>query len=121
AIANKTHTLASNVADAANFTTAYPSGSVQADLIGSTGAVIFDKSTQALYRQGTGGFTLTFGSSNITVTNDSDVTWLSGAELILSFGDSDVDGSYNADVRVTGIADLTAATGTASDTIADVG
>lgn len=121
AIANKTHILASNVADAATFTTVYPTGSNQAALMNSTGAVIVDTSTQVVYRQGAGGFTLTFGSSDITVTNDSDVTWNAGAELILSFGDTAHDSSYNADLRVGGIVALTAATGTASNTIADAG
>lgn len=121
ATTNKTQVLAANVADGATLTVTYPAGVVQADLVGSTSGVIVDKSTQAVYRQGAGGFTAVFGASNVTVTNDSDVTWAAGAELIISFGDTTKGGSYNADVRVSGIADLTAATGTASATIADVG
>jgi len=119
ALVNKKHTLASNVADSANFTTAYPSGVTQADLIGSTGGVVVVE--QDVIRQGAGGFTVAFGSSNITVTNDSDYTWPAGAELILSFGDSTNDGSYNPAIRAGGIVALTTSVGTASDTIADVG
>jgi hypothetical protein len=118
ALANKKHTLASAVAQAANFTTTYPSGTVQADLIQSTGGrLVIDGS---VYKQGAGGFTLTFGASNITVVNDSGVTWAAGSEVILSFGTSDKAGSFNPGIRNGGIVPLTAATGTASDTIVDV-
>lgn len=93
ALANKTHTLASAVADDATFTTAYPSGQTQASLRGSTGGQItVDGDT---YSQGSSGVEFLFGASNITVTNRSGVTWASGEEVILSFGRTDRNGSYN--------------------------
>lgn len=119
ALANKKHTLASAVAQGANFTTTYPSGVVQADLINSLGGRLVVEGNAL--KQGAGGFTLVFGASNITVTNDSGVTWSAGAEVILSFGVSDKMGNFNPAIRTGGIVALTAATGTASDTVADVG
>ena len=95
ALGNIKHTLASNVADGATFTTAYPSGTNQDALTGSTGGVIVDQTTQAVWKQGAGGFTVSFGASTITITNDSDVTWAAGDDLVLSFGDVAINGSYN--------------------------
>ncbi|MFB9795263.1 hypothetical protein ACFFQG_32200, partial [Shinella granuli] len=63
----------------------------------------------------------TFGLSNITITNNTGVTWAAGSNLLASFGDNTDDGSYNADVRVDAIVSLTAATGTTGNTVADVG
>ena len=121
ALANKNHTLASNVANSATFTTTYPTGFAQADLIGSVGAVVADMSNQAVWKQGAGGFTLVFGSSDITFTNDSGVQWNAGSELILSFGDNTLKGSFNQATRVGGVVPLTVSVGTGSNTIADVG
>lgn len=122
ALANKTHSLVSAVAQAGTFTTSYPAGSTQASLLGSVGGQIFVGGTQALYRQQAGGFSLTFNTSDITVTNDSGVTWPAGETLTISFGTNEtVFGDYNQSTRVRGITALTASTGTASDTIPDAG
>lgn len=122
ALANKSHTLASAVAQGGTFTTAYPAGSTQTSLIGSSFGRIIRDASQADYKQGTGGFTLTFNTSDITVTNDSGVTWAAGETLTMSFGTNEtVPGSYNTSTRVRGITALTASTGTASDTIPDAG
>jgi len=97
AIANKTHTLASAVADDATFTTSYPAGTTQASLQGSTGGQLVIGST--VYNQGSDpGVTFSFGASLITVTNKSNVSFASGAEVILSFGRTDRNGSYNLTV-----------------------
>ena len=119
ALANIKTVLAAAVADGATLTLAYPSGFTQAKLNGSTGGQI--AINQDRWKQGAGGFTVAFGPSDITVTNDSDVSWPKDAEVIASFGDTTQDGSYNPDIRQGPIASLTAATGTASNTVADVG
>lgn len=111
--------LASAVADDGTFTLAYPAGVTQAKLLGSTGGqMVVDGDLK--YAQGASGFTVVFGSSNMTVTNTTGAALPIGSELILSFGDDTLNGGYNPGVRVSGIAALAAATGTAG-TVADVG
>ena len=115
--------LASAVADEGTVAIAYPTGLTQALLLGSTGGKVAIGNND-VYPQAASGVAVAFafGASTITVTNNTDVTWAAGSELIASFGDTTNDGSYNADVRVMpAIAALTAASGTASDTIAAVG
>lgn len=94
AIANKTHTIATLVADDGTFTTAYPSGSNQALLQGSKrGQVNVDG---ARWLQGVDpGFDFAFGASTITITNRTGASLAAGAQLILSFGRTDRLGSYN--------------------------
>ncbi len=94
AIATTKYTLASAVADGGTFTVAYPSGTDQALLTGTTGSSIAINAND-VWKQGSGGATFTFGASNITVTNDSDVTWAAGSEVVISFGRRDINGSYN--------------------------
>lgn len=112
-------TLASSVANAATFTVSYPSGITQAMLLGSTGGKMVVNG-DAVFNQGASGFTAVFGSSNITVTNTTGASLASGAVIDISFGDNTQNGRYDNGVRVRGVTALTAATGTASDTIADV-
>jgi hypothetical protein len=122
AIANTTVTLAAAVANGATVTVAYPAGTNQARLIGSTGgsaAINNDVYDQAPSGAGTVAFT--FGASDITVTNNSGITWPIQSTLVLGFGDTTKSGSYNPSMKGSGPVALTAATGTASDTIADVG
>lgn len=86
-------TLVSAVADAGTVDVAYPTGTNQAGLTGSTGGeVTVDQSS---YDQGAGGVTFAFGASAITITNDTGFTWPAGAELYASFGQTDIQGSYN--------------------------
>lgn len=88
--------LASAVADAGTVTVAYPTGTTQASLTDSTGGVVsIDDGAGGTFDQGAGGFTVSFGASNITITNDSDITWPAGATLYASFGQTDINGSYN--------------------------
>lgn len=122
AIANKRHQMVADVANGATFTTAYPTGTTQASLLGSTGGQLIynqDKYPQAASGAGTVAFT--FGASNITITNNTGVTLPAGSDLRLSFGKTDRKGSYNPAIAGVAPTSLTAATGTASDTIADVG
>lgn len=118
ALAVTTVTLATDVANNGTFTVSYPTGSNQALLRGSTGGrMVVD--ADASFGQGAGGFTAAFGASNITVTNTTGATLTAGRVITISFGDPTVAGRYETGARVTGIIDLTATVGTASDTIAD--
>lgn len=94
AIANKTHTLTSAVADDGTFTTSYPAGTTQASLQGSTGGqLVID---QTVWQQDVDpGVTFSFGASTITVTNKTGASLAQGAEVSLSFGKTDRNGSYN--------------------------
>ena len=114
-------TLASAVNNNGTFTVSYPAGMTQARLIGATGGrMIVDN--DVAYAQGAGGFTAVFGASNITVTNTTGLTLAAGSAILISFGQDTRAGSgvYNPPVMQAGPVALTAATGTASDTIADV-
>ena len=122
ALALVTTTLASSVANNATFTVAYPSGITQARLLGcSGGRMVVNKDLS--YAEGASGFTVVYGASNITVTNTTGGSLAAGSEVILSFGRDTRNGSgvYNPPVMQAGPVALTAATGTASNTIADVG
>lgn len=91
-----THTLATAVADAGTVDVAYPTGTTQASLTGSTdGSVTINDGGYGRWDQGAGGATFTFGASAITITNDSGVTWPAGATLRASFGSGPRNGSYN--------------------------
>lgn len=120
AIAYNQVTLASSVADDATFTVAYPSGVTQGSLLGATGGVMVVDG-DAVYEQGDAGFTAVYGSSEITVTNTTGATLAAGSVIDISFGRNDISGRFQNGVKVAGITPLAAATGTASDTIADVG
>jgi hypothetical protein len=120
AIAKTTHTLASAVADEGTFTVSYPSGFTQATLTGATGGVVAVGEND-IWDQADPGFAFSYGASNITVTNNTGASLPAATVLTISFGDSTKSGSYNPGMKVAGPAALTAATGTASDTIADVG
>ena len=86
--------LASAVAQAGTVVlAAYPAGSTQATLLGTTGGVLTVDNN--VWKQGAGGFTVVFGASTITITNDSGVTWAAQSELVVSFGRVDINGSYN--------------------------
>lgn len=96
ALGNSRTVLAADVADGATVTVPYPAGLTQADLTDSTGGVVAVGSND-VWPQGTGDGTvaMTFGASNVTVTNNSGITWPAGAEIIASFGQVDINGSYN--------------------------
>lgn len=121
ALANASAVLGSAVANGGTLTVSYPSGQSQGTLIGSTGGRVAINNNDVYPQAGSGAaVAFTFGASNITITNNTGITWPAGATLLASFGDNTDDGSYNADVRVDAIVALTAATGTAGDTVADV-
>lgn len=91
-----TAVLASAVADGGTVAIAYPTGTTQASLTGSTGGTLaINDGAGGSFKQGSGGFTASFGASTITITNDSDVSWPASAKLTASFGRTDINGSYN--------------------------
>lgn len=121
AIANVTTTLTSAVADDGTLVVAYPSGTNQAMLQYSTGGKVM-VGQDGPYTQGvTDHIDITFGASDITITNRTTRSWPIGTEIRASFGDTDRNGSYNPPVAAGTPTVLTAATGTASNTVADVG
>lgn len=122
AIANKKHQMAADVTNTNTFTTAYPTGQTQATLLNSTGGqLVFNQDKFPQAASGAGTVAFSFGASNITITNNTGLTLTAGSEIRLSFGDTDRKGSYNVGIPAAAPTALTAATGTASDTIADVG
>jgi hypothetical protein len=122
ALANKKHQMAADVTNTNTFTTAYPTGQTQASLLNSTGGqLVFNQDKFPQAASGAGTVAFAFGASNITVTNNTGLTLTAGSEIRLSFGDTDRKGSYNVGIPASAPAVLTAATGTSSDTIADVG
>lgn len=95
AIANATFTLASAVADDGTVTLAYPTGTNQAALQDTTGGTVM-VGQDGPYRQGVAdNVDITFGASNITLTNRTGASWAAGTEIRVSFGRVDINGSYN--------------------------
>ena len=94
--ANQKHTMAAAVANAGTFTVAYPAGTVQADLTGTTLGQLALKSGETFEQAASGAGTVAFafGASNITVTNNTGQT-LPAGDIFLSFGAIDINGSYN--------------------------
>ncbi len=95
--------LSADVANAGTFViSAYPAGSTQASLTGSTGGGVAISNNE-YWPQGSGAGTVsfTFGASTITITNNSGVTWVSGSSIIASFGRTDRNGVYNLVIGTT--------------------
>ncbi|AKR54329.1 hypothetical protein XM25_00610 [Devosia sp. H5989] len=111
AIANTKASLASTVADDGTFTLAYPSGASRASLRDSTGGSIAIGDND-VWAEGPDGVEFAYGASNITVTNRSGVSWAAGSNVVVSFGQTDRNGSYNLTI---GTASNQAAPGTVSE------
>jgi hypothetical protein len=114
--------LASAVANAGTVVISYPAGTTQASLLGSTGGelVLNDNDRYVQAPSGT-RVEFTFGASNITVTNQTGVSWPEASTILVSFGSSDFEGRYTTGIAVApATVALTVSVGTASNTIADV-
>lgn len=123
ALASVTARLNAAVANAATVTVPYPTGFTQAALIGSTGGAVVINNND-VYQQLSSGVRVnyTFGASDITITNNTGVTWAAGSDLAASFGRSNIEGRYMPSVQFGNpIVALTAATGTTGKTVSDVG
>ena len=116
--------LATAVANAGTLTVAYPAGTTQASFIGAnaaanTGAAVLNGNE--VYPEAASGVRVnfTYGASDITVTNNTGITWPAGSTLRVQFGRAGADRPGFAPGPA--IVSLTTSVGTASDTIADVG
>ena len=97
-----THTLVSAVADDGTVAIAYPTGQSAATLTGTTGGdLTVNDGAYGRWEQADPGFSATYGASTITITNLSGLTWPAGATIVVSFGDTPADGSYNLQVGST--------------------
>lgn len=85
---NASLTLAADVANNGTFTVAYPSGTSQTFFTAGLGVpaghyAIVNKNDQ--WTSGASKMSVTFGASNITITNTSGVTWTAGSTVDLFF------------------------------------
>lgn len=89
-----TITLASAVADDGTVTVPYPTGTAQADFTGANAAAdgVAIVNDNAVYREtDTDGISLSYGASNITLTNESTVSWPAGSKVIVQLGQAGTD------------------------------
>lgn len=89
------HVMAADAANAATFTTAYPAGTNQAMLTGTTGGKMVVNGQDGYTQGATPGFAASFGASTITITNNTGYTLVTGTKLLFSFGNTARNGSYN--------------------------
>jgi hypothetical protein len=89
--------LASAVANAGTLTVPYPTGTAQADYLTTNAGVTSDNMALIDGVKYTGGTLLGFsyGASNITVTNNTGVTWAAGADCWFGFPKADPLQRYN--------------------------
>lgn len=91
-----TAVLAADVANSATVAVAYPTGVTRTDLFGSTGGdLTVGDGAYGAWEEAAGGFSVSYGSSTITITNLSGLTWPSGQTIRVSFGTKPFNGSYN--------------------------
>jgi hypothetical protein len=84
-------TLGSSVANDATTTVSYPAGTDAGTFKGAFDHELLLGGTQLL--KAPADFTLTFGTSNITITNKSGATWASGVAMYLQIGQAGGDNS----------------------------
>lgn len=88
-------TLAAAVANAGTVTLAYPAGTTQASFTGANasadGAVVIDSND--VFNEAVSGVRVNFayGADNVTLTNNTGITWPAGAELIAQLGQAGND------------------------------
>jgi hypothetical protein len=118
-----TTTLASAVANGGTVVLDYPSGTTQATFIGSnaapnTGAVIINNNE--VYPEATSGVrvAISYGASNVTITNNTGATWAAGSTIRAQFGR--VGNDRPGFTPGPAITPVTTAFGTAADALVDV-
>lgn len=118
--------LGSAVTDTGTVTVAYPSGTDQAFFTGAnaaanTGVAIINEND--VYPEAASGvrINLTYGGSNITLTNNTGQTWPAGAVVRVQLGRAGIDrpGFQRAAGAIVPLTDSSG--GTASNTIAAIG
>lgn len=95
--ANAQLQLLADVPNAGTVTVPYPSGTTQASFTGANAGLTSDNMAvigQAKYT-GSAALGFAYGASNITVTNNTGVTWLAGAEARFGFPRADPVQVYN--------------------------
>lgn len=117
--------LGSAVANAGTVTVNYPAGTNQAFFTGpntaaNTGIVIVNDNDVYLERASGVRVGISYGASNITITNNTGVTWPEAATLRIQLGRAGIDQPTLGRAGAS-IVPLTTSVGTASDTIPDVG
>lgn len=98
-------TLAADVANAGTFTVSYPTGTNLGTFTGSVNHKL--GINQAANYSAPVDFSLTFGSSNITVTNNTSSTWLNGSSFTLQVeqvGETIFNDGGNVAVKPEGVA-----------------
>jgi hypothetical protein len=115
-------TLAAAIADAGTLTLSYPSGTNQAyftsgNAKASSVAIINDSD---IWLQTASKIGVTFGASDITLTNSSGVTWAAGSKLVVGLAYADGTDKFEGQksAAITSLTDNSA--GTASDTLAAI-
>ncbi|MCH4543132.1 hypothetical protein [Ochrobactrum sp. A-1] len=90
-------TLAAAVANGATVTVPYPTGQTQTSLTGTTGGsvAVGDNDVFPQAASGAGTVAFAFGASNITITNNSGISWPANTVVTAGFGHIDIDGNYN--------------------------
>jgi hypothetical protein len=114
-------TLASSGANAATVVVAYPAGTVQADFIGAnaaanTGSLVLNGNE--VYPEAASGVRVnfTYGAGDVTITNNTGVTWAAGSTIRAQFGRAGNDRpGINPAPAITSLTDSSG--GTASDTL----
>jgi hypothetical protein len=76
------HTIATNVADDATFTVAYPAGRNAGDYVAG-GEHFIGYGGQAKFESRAGHFSAAFGTANITITNTTGGTLMAGVDVII--------------------------------------
>lgn len=116
--------LGSAVANAGTVTVPYPAGTNQAFFTGAnaaanTGAVVLNNNE--VYPEAASGvrINLTYGGGDITLTNNTGISWPAGSTVRVQLGRAGND--RPGFVAGPAVASLATSVGTASDTIADVG
>lgn len=117
-------TLAAAVANAGTVLVAYPSGRVQADFIGAnvatnTGSLVLNGNE--VYPEAGSGVRVnfTYNAGDITVTNNTGVTWAAGSTIRAQFGRAGNDRpGFAPGPAITSLTDSSG--GTASDTLAAI-
>lgn len=114
--------LASAVADEGTVTVAYPTGTAQADYIGSNAAsdavVVLNDNDVIL--QGDPGIAISYGASNATLTNDTGIAWPAGTRLRVQFASAGNDRpGFSAGPAIASLTDSSG--GTAAATLPAIG
>jgi hypothetical protein len=116
-------TLTAAVANAGTVLVAYPAGRVQADFIGAnlatnTGSVVLN-GNEVYLEAGSGvRVNFTYNAGDVTVTNNTGVTWPAGSTIRVQFGRAGNDRpGFSVGPAVVA---LTTAFGTAADALVDV-